>query len=140
MSRAAPHHGIFASSFGLLLIVIPGTLYATVALFHDIFPAPFGLVRIGDLSEAVVTARALTMGVLLLALGWGLLSFSRWAWYGYLAWMGVTVYGLSQTLFAGEAWITFEGLSILMPLALPYLWRRRRDFGVGARSAHTSGG
>lgn len=134
MSRSASRHGVFVSLFGLLIVVVPGVFAVTVALFHNVLPPPFGPPRLAGLSEAVETLRLLMIGVGRLVLGWGLLSFSRWAWYAYVAWTAVTIYGLSQTMFAGEAVITLERYSIFVPLGLPYLWLKRRHFGIGARS------
>ncbi len=137
-SGRSNRHGILASVFGLFVLVVPGVLAAFFAVFHDLLPGAWGAVRADDSSVATAVLWQAGGGVGLVVLAWGLFSFWRWAWVAYLGWAAVTIYGLSQTMFAGEAVITLEGFSILVPLGLPYLWLKRRDFGIGTRGTSNS--
>ena len=117
------------------MLVIPGALILVLVLLNKILPPPFSSINIEGMSVAEAMARESTRAAWLLVLGWGLLSFSRWSWYAYVAWTAWTLFGLSQTMLAGEAVITLQEYSILVPLGLPYLWFKRRRFGVGSRVA-----
>lgn len=73
------------------------------------------------------------LGVGLLAVGVGFLRFRRWAWWGGLAWAGWSVVEVVRSLDPVVGAIPLP--QFLAACAIPYLWMRRRDFGVGGRAS-----
>ncbi len=73
------------------------------------------------------------LGVSLLAIAFGFLRFRRWAWWGALAW---AVWSAVEVVRALDPAALVSGIpfpQLLAALALPYLWARRKDFGVPRR-------
>ncbi|MDX1577073.1 MAG: hypothetical protein R3266_01255 [Gemmatimonadota bacterium] len=127
---ATTRHGPGGALLGLLTLVLPGALALTVALFRDVLP-PGWLGYPPWMSEIGARILALALGMALLAIGVGYFRFRRHAWWGYLAWAAIA---LVQVVFAWDSrpgQIVIAGYPLLVVLGWPYLWLRRREFGIG---------
>lgn len=130
-ARSIGDHGWPAWVLSAALVLL-GLFLAALALAGDQLPA--GL-RPGTLAELDDTGRGtLVIGAVCLgAIAWGVLLFRRWAWWGavavglLLAWPAVG--GLLAPLAGGTLRVRLIELAVVA--CLPYLWARRRDFGLG---------
>lgn len=69
------------------------------------------------------------LGVALVAIGFGFLRHRAWAWWGGLAWAGWSAVEVLRALDPGAV-SAIPLPQLLAVAAIPYLWSRRRDFGV----------
>lgn len=125
-----PRHGIPASLFGVVTLFLPGFLAVAVAAFPDIFPESW-LQYPEGMSQAGARAVAFAAGLGLLVVGRGYFAFTRVGWLGYVIWAVVSLVTFLTEIIPRSSAIVIAGFPLLVVLGLPYMWRRRGDFGIG---------
>ena len=123
----------------ILLVVLfglPGIVWLAGGALYGSYPADW---VDPQFRTPLGRARSAAIGLGLISLGWGIFTRARWAWIGYVAWTVAALYHTATTAFVPPATIQLYGFGYLMPLGLPYLWARRRDFDI-ARPAATEPG
>lgn len=115
-------------------LVLLGGFLVVLALADDLVPPGLRPEAMVAAEEQAARSVLLLGGLCLVALAWGVLRFRRWAWWGTVAvglllvWPALS--GLLAPLEGGTLRIRFLHLAVVA--CLPYLWARRRDFGIGA--------
>lgn len=123
-----PHGGV---GLGVAVVVfgLAGLLVLTAAVGSAWVPA--WLPAASGSGGAPLRAAAGALGVALVVIAFGLLRFRRWAWWGGLVWAVWSAVEVARSL--GPAVVAGIPLpQFLAVCAIPYLWVRRRDFGVGS--------
>lgn len=121
-------------SFGAMLVALGAA--------EAIVPPALRPVTGADPSDPAGRGLLVLAGLCLVAVGWGVVHFRRWAWWGavaaglLVAWPAVD--GLFvQPLSGGTPRIPVFELAVA--LCLPYLWVRRREFGIGVATRASRG-
>lgn len=132
-SGAAGGHGwpgwVLVAALGSLGAVLVALGVAESAVPQAIRPAT-------ELDPTDSTGRSVLVliGLCLVGLAWGVVRFRRWAWWGAVAagllMVWPTVDGLLVAPLSGGT-PRFPLFELILALALPYLWVRRRDFEIG---------
>ncbi len=128
MPKGKARHGVVGVLLGLVTLVVPGSLAVIVGVLHDVLPADW-LRYQEPLTEDSARGLALVMGVGLLVVAKGYFSFWRLGWLGYVVWALIGVLTLVGWLTMASERTPIQ--AILVILGLPYLWVRRRSFGIG---------
>lgn len=114
------------------VLALLGAFLVTLALAPDLLPV-FLRPTASPADEPRTQGLLALAGAGLLGVAWGVLSFRRWAWWGavavglLLAWPALS--GLLGPLAGGS--FRFRPLELVVAGCLPYLWARRRSFGIG---------
>lgn len=115
-------------------LALLGALLALLALAQELVPPPLRPEAMLEVEEESARAVLLLGGLCLVALAWGVLRFRRWAWWGTVAVCLLLAWPALDSLLAllrGGAPPPGFLFQLAVVAALPYLWARRRDFGIG---------
>lgn len=128
-------HGALGVGIAVLVFGIAGLMVLTAAVASGWLPS--WLPGATGAGGAPLRLAVGALGIGLLATGLGFLRFRRWAWWGGLTWAGWSVVEVARSLDPVVGAIPLP--QFLAACAIPYLWIRRRDFGVGGRASRRAG-
>lgn len=123
-------HGVLGFGIAVFVFGLAGLIVLAAAIVSGWLPG--WLPQASGAGGVALRWAVGILGVALLAIAFGFFRFRRWAWWGGLAW---AVWSAVEVVRALDP-ETVAGISLpqfLAACAIPYLWVRRRDFGVGDR-------
>lgn len=125
-------HGVLGFGIAVFVFGLVGLIVLAAAIVSGWLPA--WLPQASGIGGVALRWAVGALGVALLAIAFGFLQFRRWAWWGGLVWAAWSVVEVVRALDPE----TVAGIPLpqfLAVCAIPYLWIRRRDFGVGGRDS-----
>ena len=126
-------HGALGLGIALVVFGLAGSMILGAAIVSGWLP---GWLEASGTGGVALRWLVGALGVALLAIGFGFLHFRRWAWWGGLAWAAWSAMEVVRGLDPGALITGIPLPQLLAACALPYLWARRHDFGVGGRGPH----
>lgn len=135
LETPAPH-GVIGFGISVLVFGLAGLMVLAAAIVSGWLPG--WLPPAAGPGGVVLRVAIGVLGIALVAIAFGLLRFRRWAWWGGLGWALWSGFEVARSLDPGLV-VGIPLPQFLAMCAIPYLWIRRRDFGVGDRRSAMRG-
>lgn len=135
LETPAPH-GVIGLGISWLVFGLAGLMVLAAAIASGWLPG--WLPRAAGPGGGILRVAIGVLGIALVAIAFGFLRFRRWAWWGGLGWALWSGFEVVRSLDPGAV-AAIPLPQFLAVCAIPYLWMRRRDFGVGDRRSAMRG-